>query len=223
MRKISGFIISLFLLVPVFCKGQDTIRYPIHAMEGIRIGFDISKPLLPFMYDNERFGIEASADMHIKGNFFGIAEAGFLRIDLDRDTAYHYKSNGVYAKAGIDFNLTKSRIPYNNDSFYAGVRYGFSVFGHEADNVTIPGYYWPDAENQSIPQNTMSAHWVELLLGIRAEVLKNFYIGLTFRGKFKIVSPKGKNSTPYIIPGYGKGSSGFELGLNYYLYYNIHF
>lgn len=222
MRKISGFIISFLLLLPLLCKGQDTIRYPINAMKGIRLGVDISKPFLPLIYHNERIGFEAAADRHVKGNFFAVAEAGWLRVNLDRD-AYHYKSNGVYAKIGTDYNLLKSRRPFSNDLVYAGFRYGFSLFNEEADNITIPGYYWPDVPGQSIPRHTMTAHWIEMLLGVKAEVLKNFYVGLTFRFKFKIVSPGDDYSTPYVIPGYGNADSGYALGINYYLSYNIHF
>jgi hypothetical protein len=106
---------------------------------------------------------------------------------------------------------------------YAGVRYGFSVFNQQAENVTVPGYFWTDGTNLAIPKNTMSAHWLEMLLGVKAEVLNNLYIGLTFRFKFRIVSPKDKYSTPYQIPGYGNGNEGYALGLNYYVSYNIHF
>ncbi len=175
------------------------------------------------MYDNERMGFEATADMHVKGNFFAVAEAGWLRVDLDRDTAYHYKSNGFYAKVGIDYNMLKSRRPHSNDILYFGFRYGFSIFTQEVEDITIPGYYWPDVTGQSIPRSTLNAHWVELLLGVKAEVLKNFYVGLTFRFKVKFISPKDDYSTPYLIPGYGSGGTGYALGLNYYVSYNIRF
>jgi hypothetical protein len=223
MQKISGFIISFLLLVPALCRGQDTVRYPINAMKGVRVGVDVSKPLLPLMSNNRQFGIEAAVDKHIWENMFGVIEAGWLRVNLENDTAYHYRSNGVYGKLGIDYNLLKSRRPYSNDILYAGVRYGMSVFSHQADNITIPGYYWPDAHGQNFPKTMVNTHWMELLMGVKAEVLKNFYIGLTFRFKFKIVSPKDNYSKPYRIPGYGSGTEGYSLGLNYYLSYNINF
>ena len=223
MQKTSGFIISILLLVSAWCSAQDTVRYPINAMEGIRIGVDVSKLLLPVIHKGERIGFEAAADMHIKGNFFAVTEAGFLHINLDRDTAFHYKSNGVYGKLGADYNLLKSRRHNSNDIVYIGARYGLSVFSHQADHVTVPGYFWPDATDQIIQKNTMHAHWLELLFGVKAEVLKNFYAGLTFRFKFKIISPKDDFSIPYQIPGYGNGNSEFALGINYYVSYNIHF
>ena len=222
MKRISGFIISLLLLLPVWCSAQDTVRYPINAMKGIRIGVDISKLLLPVIYKGERIGFEATADMHIKNNLFATAEAGWLNVNLDKND-FHYRGNGVYAKAGVDNNLLKSRRPNSNDIVYAGGRYGFSVFSHHADKISIPGYFWPDATDQVIPKNTMHAHWVELLLGVKAEVLKNLYIGLNFRCKFMLVSPKDDYSTPYLIPGYGEGNQGFALGINYCVSYNFHF
>ena len=62
-----------------------------------------------------------------------------------------------------------------------------------------------------------------MLLGVKAEVLKNLYAGLTFRFKFKIASPKNDYSVPYVIPGYGNANAGTSMGLNYYLSYNIQF
>jgi len=212
----------MLLILSVCCSAQDTIRYPINAMRGIRIGVDISKLALPILFNGERMGFEATADMHVKNNLFAVAEAGMLHVNLNRDD-YQYRGNGVYAKVGVDNNLLKSRRPNSNDIVYTGARYGFSVFGHHADQITIPGYFWPDATEQIIPSNTMSTHWVELLLGVKAEVLKNLYFGLSFRLKFIIVPPKDDYSTPYLIPGYGEGSQGFALGINYCVSYNFHF
>ncbi|MDR1865474.1 MAG: DUF6048 family protein [Bacteroidales bacterium] len=223
MRKISGFIISVLLLVPLWCQGQDTTRYPVNAMKGIRLGIDLSKLALPLIYHNERKGVEITVDRYVKGNFFAVVEAGWAGTDLHRDTAYHYRSNGFYGRLGIDYNLLKPRRPYSNDLLYAGFRYGISVFSHRADNVTVPGYYWPDAHAQSIPASTLHVHWIEFLLGVKAEVLKNFYIGATFSGRFRLVPPKDPYSTPYIVPGYGSGSVKFAVGLNYYIAYNIQF
>jgi len=211
------------LLFPVCCNAQDTIRYPINDMKGIRIGIDISKLMLPVIYKGERFGFEATADIHLKDNFFAVAEAGWLNVNLKKND-FHYRQNGIYGKVGADCNLLKSRRPNSNDIVYAGGRYGVSVFNHQADGVTVPGYiFWPDATDGIIPKNTMNAHWLELLLGIKAEVLKNLYAGMTFRMKFIIVAPKDDYSTPYMIPGYGNGDSSFAMGINYYVSYNFHF
>ncbi|MDR3095092.1 MAG: DUF6048 family protein [Bacteroidales bacterium] len=221
MQKISGFIISALLLLPLWCSAQDTTRYPINDMKGVRVGIDLSKLALPLIY-SDRTGFEASVDAHIKKNFFAVAEAGWLRVDLKNDTAYHYKANGFYGKLGIDYNLLKSRRPYSNDLLYAGFRYGMSGFWHKADGITIPKQYWPAVHEQHIDQTRLTAHWIEFVMGVKAEVLKNFYLGVSFRGKFLIVKPKD-SSKPYQIPGYGKGTSSFVIGMNYCVSYNIHF
>ena len=210
------------LLLPMLSNAQDTIRYPINAMKGIRVGVDFSKFFLPVIYKGERTGFEATADIHVKGNIFVTAEAGWLNVNLDKED-YHYWGNGMYGKLGVDYNLLKSRRPNSNDIVYFGVRYALSVFSHQAENVTVPGHFWPDATDGIIPKNTMNAHWLELLLGVKAEVLNNLYAGLTFRFKFRMVSPKDDYSIPYLIPGYGYGKPEFQMGINYYVSYNIHF
>jgi len=223
MKRISGFIISVALLFSVRCHAQDTIRYPINDMKGIRIGIDVSKLLLPVIYKGERIGFEACADMHIKDNIFAIAEVGWLNVNLNKKD-FHYRQNGMYGKLGVDYNMLKSRRPNSNDIVYIGGRYGVSMFNHQAEGITVPGYhYWPDATDGVIPKKMMNAHWLEFLLGVKAEVLNNLYVGMTFRLKFIIVSPKGDYSTPYIIPGFGNGDAGFSMGINYYVSYNIHF
>ena len=224
MKRISKFIISLvLLLLPVVCNAQDTIRYSINEMKGIRIGVDFSKFLFPLIYNGERWGFEAAADMYIKKNLFGVVEAGWLYVNLNRPD-YLYKQYGAYGKLGVDYNLFKPKVPNTNDIFYGGVRYGFSTFNQQAERIRIPAYYWkPDVEGQTIPQTYMSAHWLEFLLGVKAEVLKNFYVGLSFRLKFLVFKPKDEFSTPYMIPGYGNGNASSAIGINYNLSYNIHF
>jgi hypothetical protein len=215
------------MLLPLLCSAQDSTRFPINAMKGVRVGVDFSKFLLPVIYKNERTGFEATADVHISGNIFGVAEAGWLNVNLDRSLdslyKYRYRENGFYVKLGIDYNLLKSRRPNSNDIVYGGIRYGFSRLSQEVGQITIPGYLWPDLPDAIIPESRLGAQWIEFLLGIKAEVLTNLYVGLTFRLKFLTVSPKDDYSVPYMIPGYGNGNQKYALGLNYYVSYNIHF
>ena len=222
MLRTSKFIISLALLLPLLCNAQDTVRYPINEMKGIRIGIDVSKLLLPVIYNGERLGFEATADMHVKGNMFAIAEAGFLNINLDRLPDYHYKANGTYGRIGIDYNLLKSRVTNSNDIVYGGVRYGFSLFSHQTEQITIPDHYWKGISGLTIPKNFLNAHWVEFLFGVKAEVLNNFYVGLAFRLKFMVVQPNDNYSKPYVIPGYGNGNQNYAIGINYIVSYNFH-
>jgi hypothetical protein len=212
----------MLLLLSALCNAQDTIRYPVNEMKGIRIGIDNSKLIFPLIFKGERIGFEITADMHVKGNFFAVSEAGWLHVNLNRED-FHYNQNGFYGKVGIDYNLLKQRRPNSNDIVYAGVRYAFSTFNQQAKNVFIPGHFWEDATGQIIPKNHMNVHSVEILLGVKAEVLTNLYVGLTFRGKFLLTPPKDKYSTPYLIPGYGFGNTNFVVGINHYVSYNIFF
>ena len=222
MKKISRYIISLaLLLLPVICYAEDTIRYPVNEMKGVRVGVDFSKFVFPFLFNYERSGFEASVDVHVSKNMFAIVEAGWLHVNLAR-TDFLYKQFGTYGKIGIDYNLLKHKVPNINDMVYGGVRYGFSQFNHQAERITIPGYYWqPDLRRETIPLSSMNAHWLELLFGVKAEVLKNFYIGMSFRLKFRLIPPKDEFSIPYMIPGYGNGYEKSAISITYYLSYNI--
>ena len=223
MKRISGFFISaLLLLSGLLCSAQDTTRFPINEMKGIRIGVDFSKIPVYFLYNRERVGFEATADMHIKGDFFATVETGWQSANIKKPD-YHYSGKGFYGKIGTDYNLLKSRRPFSNDIVYAGARYAFSTFSHQAEQITVPGHFWHDATGLSMPKHWMRTHWMELLFGVKTEVLTNFYVGLTFRFKFIIVSPKDEYSKPYLIPGYGEGNENFAIGINYYVSYNIHF
>ena len=72
------------LLLSALCSAQDTIRFPINEMKGVRIGIDNSKLIFPLIFKGERIGFEATADMHVKGDFFAVAEAGWLNVNLNR-------------------------------------------------------------------------------------------------------------------------------------------
>jgi len=223
MQKISGYITNVLLIISALCNAQDTIRFPINEMKGVRLGIDVST--VPFMIATnlERIGFGLSADMHIKGNFFGVAETGWMKVNLEKSN-YRYDTEGYYGRLGIDYNLLKPRRPNSNDIFYAGLRYCYATFNHKAQNITVPGYFWrPDATELSMPITALDAQWLELLLGVKTELLKNFYISLTFRLKFLLITPKDNFSTPYLIPGFGNGDSNTVVGINYFLSYNIFF
>src|SRR5690606_27138175 len=95
--------------------------------------------------------------------------------------------------------------------FYGGIRYGFAQMSYEAPSYTIYDSYWGDKLPGSFPKTNASAHWVELILGIKAEVLKNFFVGWSIREKIKISGPKSDGIPPIVIPGFGSGTNGSQF------------
>jgi len=196
MIKTLSFILILLLISSVDISAQQQWRY-----EGPRIGFDLSRFLLPAFQSGSRHGWEIQGDIPYKGNWFPTAEIGMEWFD-DKQQTFHYLSNGIYGRLGVDLNIAKFESLKDQDLLFVGIRYGYSHFNQEANNI-IYSNYWGDV-NSSLSRRPMSAHWGEIVFGMKGELFKNFFLGWTFRGKFPLVQTNDPNIKPYIIPGLGK-------------------
>lgn len=215
MKKTYVFIFSLFILfvfsIPVFSQTEKT--------HSLRLGIDISRFSL-LLLNPERKAVEVSADIELKKNLFPTIEIGFNNIHLTKDSLYQYTSNGKYYRIGVDYNLLRPKNIHDKEMFLLGIRYGFSFFNNQINDIIIQDNYWGDF-NGNISQKSFHAQWAELVGGIRAEVFKNFYIGWSLRGRFLLHKTKDKQATTYWIPGYGKGDAKSAIGFNYSLLYRI--
>ena len=79
---------------------------------------------------------------------------------------------------------------------------------------------WGDSVD-GIPLSNITAYWGEAVVGVKGELLKNLYIGLTIRAKMMLSHTDYKSMTPYIVPGYGKGFNRFNAGMSYSIMYAI--
>lgn len=212
--RISSCIISLLLLAefPLFSQ----------AKPGIRVGVDVLQPLMGILL-KDRTGGEASIDLRFANNYFVVGEAGFQHSSID-STVFHYKGNGAFLRIGIDKNLLTNPKFKGNDVVTLGIRYGTSLMTNSASGIVIPTSYWtPVPLVTDIPGHTFMTHWLELKAGIRAEVLRNFFIGWSLSGKVMLGSGHPDGLTPYLVPGFGKGNSNTVFGFNYYFCYVIPF
>ena len=64
--------------------------------------------------------------------------------------------------------------------------------------------------------------WLEAVVGMRANVFKDFYLGLNVRYRSRLSMTKNENSEPYYIPGYGRGKPS-NFGITYSLIYKLPF
>lgn len=76
-----------------------------------------------------------------------------------------------------NFGYNKTAMSF----FYIGIRYGFSFFTYDIDNILVESPYWGESEKLQITGQKSWAHWGELLGGLRVQVYKNFYMGWTVR------------------------------------------
>lgn len=202
MDKIFRSILILLLISPVYGFGQT--KKEVWRYEGPRFGIDMSRFLMPLIYDANKGSFEIQADFPYKGNFFPTVEAGYQSVDDQRD-AFHYTNKGAYARIGVDVNINKFESLTDNDLVFVGVRYGVSRFSHETLEAHYSNY-WGTIKS-SFPSTNLNAHWGELLFGLKGELLPNFFFGWTVRAKFKFATTKDQHVTPYVIPGLGYTTS----------------
>lgn len=212
-RKILKYFFSaLFLL-------SGIIAYPQQKWQGLSVGLDLSRIALPFI-DTTRLGWQAQADYELMPDMFVSFEMGSETTNLNKAN-YHYRSNGGYTRIGVDYNFMKHIDEGTDDKITIGLRYAFTTFYHEADQIRVRDPYWGDFTGGSIERNWMSANWAEVALGMRAHLFNNFYLGWSARIKMMIWPGNDKTMYPYNIPGYGNAGGKNSIGVNYSLYYMI--
>jgi hypothetical protein len=214
MMKMLRSIFSLILVLQVSLLSAQKAEW-----NGISVGADLSRFVVPFV-DSTRYGWEFTGDYEVIKDLFLAAEIGSETTNLKTST-YDYSSSGGYTRIGVDYNYMKQIDKDSKDKMFIGLRYGFTTFYHEANNITINDDTWGDLNGVSIPGSWIFANWVEVGTGMRARLFNNFYLGWSARMRIKLGATNDELLYPYTIPGYGKTWSSTAIGINYSIYYKI--
>ncbi len=227
----SYYVISLliWLLAPMTSFSQDennteqdTIIYK--QKYGLRLGVDISKPVRSFL-EEDFTGLEISGDYRLTKRIYLAGELG----TEERTTTTDYldvTAKGSYFKAGFDYNFYRNWLDMEN-MIYGGFRVGVSSFSQTLNSYTIynTDQYYEDPFTITEPQefNGLSAIWAELIIGMKAEVINNFYIGINAQLKGRITEDQPENFGNLYIPGFNKvfDSGRFGIGFGYNISYLI--
>lgn len=199
---------------------DSNIRY------GIRLGIDISKPIRMFIEPNYK-GMELVGDYRITRNLFVAGELGNETKTIDRD-AVHFETSGSYLKLGIDYNVYDNWKGMDN-LIVVGFRYGFSqhkqtLLGY---NRLINNRYWTEDNaillNDPLTYTGLNGHWIELQLGVKAELLRNLYMGISIQMHRLLADKDPENFENLFIPGFNKvlTDNPYGAGLNYTISYQI--
>lgn len=194
-------------------SGRDTLR-----SFGPRLGIDLAR-FLYILADPSETGAEASVDVEIFRNIYPVFELGYSRISESKEL-FDYQSGGMYARAGVDYNFLRMKDRSVHHSFTLGFRYGMAVFSHKIEQVLISNAYWGDYLPEPY-ENNLRAHWLELVGGMKAEVLPNFFLGWSLRYKFLMNPDMDPFMAPELVPGYGTGGENRAFGFSYSILYMI--
>lgn len=201
---------------------KDSIK--IKEKYGLRVGGDIGKLVRSFI-DDDYTGFEVMADFRLKKRLYLAGEIGIE----EKNTITDYldvTTSGSYLKAGIDYNLYQNWLDMDN-MIYAGFRVGASTFSQNINSYSIytTNPYWsPQYASTDVQEfNGLTAFWGEIILGIKAELLTNLYLGLNVQLKIMASQTEPNNFENVYVPGFNKtyDSNGIGAGFSYTLSYRI--
>ncbi len=182
---------------------------------GLRLGADISKPLQSVL-EKGYSGFEIMGDFRISKKLYLAAEIG--NESKDRfEVNLNSKTSGSYLKVGADYNMYNNWLGLNN-AIYSGLRYGISTFKQEllAYEVYSTDPIFPATSSApSIEFKGLTAHWAELIVGIKTEVLTNLYLSINVQLKRKISEQKPDNFDNLYIPGFHRTYDFSEYGVGW--------
>jgi hypothetical protein len=214
MKRILKYFINVFLLTcTVSVSAQDTLDIPLY----LRMGIDIAYPVMSLI-NKDISGGEGFLAVDINEKMSAVLEAGQIDYKYSQYN-YNYSSKGTFFLMGMDFNSMQPKQALGK--YYAGIglRYGFSVFNQEVKGFVHENYW--GSVTMDINSEKYSAHFIEVLPGIRTEVFKNFSMGWSIRLRILLNTSTGKDLRPVFLPGFGNGGKTFSRGFNYYLIWQI--
>lgn len=228
MKYTLKYSFSLLLLVASFLgnaqevKVKDSIK-PKTERYGLRVGVDLFKLTRSF-YEKDYRGIELVGDFKLTRKHYIAAEIGTENKTVD-DDRLNFTTKGTYLKAGFDYNGYENWLGMNN-MLYVGMRYGFSSFSQTLNSYSIynPNPYFGQAPEKPSGEkfNGLTAQWVEVLAGAKAEMFKNFYVGMSVRLNYLVSNKKPDGFDNLYIPGFNRTYDGkFGVGLNYTISYFV--
>ncbi|NAY93148.1 hypothetical protein GTQ34_14630 [Muricauda sp. JGD-17] len=223
---ISLFVLSFSLLVTAQDKSidlqpKDTVEYKEEY--GLRVGADISRLIFSFI-DEDYTGLELVGDYRLTQKLYLAAEIGneekTQTEDLGNTLIYNYTTSGSYFKAGVDINTYENWFGMNN-AITLGGRYAVASFSQTLNDYNIYNsdrFFDDDFLPGASPGEEFSglnASWLEFVVGIKAELFANIYMGMSARLGFLVTNKETDRFPNLWIPGFNKVTDGSNFGVSY--------
>jgi len=196
---------------------KDTTNYK--DTYGIRVGIDVFNPIYT-LFNTKRKSIELVGDYRLSKKYYIATEIGFMNNTIN-ESYYDLETKGQYIKVGANYNLYKNWLEMDNE-VYVGLRYGFSTFSQDISNITINSdVILPENQlTETINYNGLNASWGELVMGLKAAIYKNVYLGFSVSMKRMIANKKPDNFKNIYVPGFNRvylndGGFGFNYTISY--------
>lgn len=170
------------------------------------VGVDIWSPVMRLF--GQHYGlIEFSGEVNLHNRYIPVVEIGLGAASYTpEDNNYSYRVPVTpYFRVGMNYNFL-----YNSNPDYmvmAGLRYGWSHFNYEVNNVTLTDGYWNETATFNLPRQASNVSYLQVLFGIRVKLFGPISAGWSFRYQTILHKSKAEYGEPWYIPGYGSKKS----------------
>jgi len=200
---------------------KDSVK-PKTERYGLRLGVDLFK-LSRSLYDKNYKGLELVGDFKFTRKHYLAAEIGNENKTV-ADDQLNFTTKGTYLKAGFDYNSYENWFGMNN-MLYVGMRYGVSSFSQTLNSYSIyyaNNYFPKPTIDSGTKYDGLSAQWIEVIAGVKAEIFTNLYVGFSFGMHNLITNKVPDNFDNLYIPGFNRTYGGnFGAGFNYTISYFV--
>lgn len=193
---------------------QDTLYIPVK----MSLGIDVAGPATYF-FEKNNLNIEGYFGVDRNEKISYVLGGGYTNYNYTSEK-YSYHTDGIFFRAGADFNILKPEKAMGIYWGGIGVHYGISFYNSEASSITFKDTYWGTIIT-SVPKSSNVGHFIEFTPGMRAELIKNISIGWSISIRTLLYNTSGNDNKPVYLPGFGDGSKRISTGLNYYIVFNI--
>ena len=220
----SKYFISLipFLFINITLGNVSLVNDTIEKF-GVRAGIDINK-IVKSATDDDYKGLSISGDIRLKESFYVYSEIGNEEKQINSDYL-NSSVKGTYLKFGVNFKMNNDIRTQN--IVYSGFNFGYSNFDQNINRYTIyntNSTYWGESTiNEPKNLSNLNALWVELVFGLKTEILNNLFLGFELQLKSIIKQKNIQNISNLYIPGFNRtyDSSGLGAGFSYTVSYLI--
>ncbi len=191
----------------------DSITYK--KSYGLRAGIDLAS-LIRTSVDPEYNGFQILADYRLTDRLYIAGELGNESLDRTSESV-DYESTGQFLKAGVDYNFYQNWLDMDN-MIYGGARLGFANFSQTLNryDYNVDNNYFPIFTNVVDREfSGLNMVWIEIQLGIKVEVLNNFYITANLQLKHRLTENAPSNFANLYAPGFGRTYDRGNIGAGY--------
>lgn len=222
MRLRSIFICAFSILsLSVFSqskpeeKKQDSAKWKYTP--NFIVGIDVLNLATGFFGDRQM--VQGYVSSRINRKLHAIIDLGYDK-NIYQKNGYDAKADGLFAKIGAFYML--SGDPENDlNGFYAGGKLAGSFYNQEYTAIPVKGLN-SEGVFLSFDPSTQSSYWIEAVLGARVQVFdSNFFIDVNAQPRYLAYTTKQEEIKPMIVPGFGKSSGGFNMGVSWSIAYRF--